>query len=680
MPNHDDPYRVEADSSEGALGAILSQKQDEHWKPIAYISKALTETERNYEIYDKELYAIIFALAQWRHYLMAANHVVEILTDHQNLTYFRQPQKLNRRQARWVTELSLYDFTLVHRPGRLNTQADLLSRRADYNMGEDDNKNVTVLKEDWFRALTTDEDGFLPRIRKHIRNTDASVEEALREHHKDWTREDGLILYQGRVYVPRDAALREDIIVAHHDSPIAGHPGRYKTHELITRDYWWPRVTHDTRKYVDGCETCQRTKPNRQSPRTALHPHDVPSRPWEVISYDLIVGLPVSAGFDTILVIVDTFTKACKFIPTNDTITSQGFARFTIDHVFRNHGLPQKVISDRGSQFVSNFMKEVYRKLGVRMNPSTAYHPQTDGQTERINQELELYLRIFTNHRQTDWADLLSLAEFCYNDREHSSTGHSPFYLNTGQHPFKGTNYPRSGRTPAATEFVDRLRRIQEDAQAALRSSKTVMAKYYDAGKRPVINFTAGDQVYLDAKNLKTDRPTPKLDDRRHGPFRIKEKIGSSAYRLVLPKTWKRVHPVFHESLLTPYKAPSYPSQRRPPPPPPIVVGDHEEYVVDHIVDSRLRRGKLEYLVHWKDYPREDRTWEPPANVTHAKASIGSFHRLHPEAPGPADMRALTFFPYENFTTPPHPPPSLLNWENGRLDRDAQYRSRGRSP
>jgi hypothetical protein len=173
---------------------------------------------------------------------MSAQHVVEILTDHQNLTYFRQPQKLNRRQARWVTELSLYDFKLVHRPGRLNTQADLLSRRPDHDMGGDNNKDVTVLKTEWFRALPADNDGFLTRIRKHIKNLDASVEEALKENHKDWTRHDGLILFQGRIYVPRDARLQEDILKSHHDSPLAGHPGQHKTRELITHDYWWPRV------------------------------------------------------------------------------------------------------------------------------------------------------------------------------------------------------------------------------------------------------------------------------------------------------------------------------------------------------------------------------------------------------------------------------------------------------
>jgi hypothetical protein len=234
--------------------------------------------------------------------------------------------------------------------------------------------------------------------------------------------------------------------------------------------------------------------------------------------------------------------------------------------------------------------------------------------------------------------------------------------------------------TPTPNTAVLPVPLIHLNAKAALTLSKERMAKYYNADKRPVVNYTAGTQVYLEGTHLTTDRPSPKLDDRRYGPFKIKAKVGSSAYRLELPKTWKRVHPVFHESLLSPYRGSSFTSQKRPPPPPPIVVSDHEEYVVEYVVDSRIRRGKLEYLVQWKDYPREERTWEPIPNLKHAKASIGDFHRRHPEAPKPVDTNALSFFPYENFTTPPFPPSDLLNWENGRLDRDAQHCSRGRSP
>src|SRR3954449_915626 len=152
MPKDEELFMIECDASEGALGAILSQKQEDKWKPVAFLSKALNPTERNYEIYDKELLAIITAFDEWRQYLIGAKEI-EVFRDHQNLTYFRKPQKLNRRQVRWVMELAQFSFTLKHRPRHLNSKADLLSRRADHDMGQNDNQNITVLKGEWFRTL-----------------------------------------------------------------------------------------------------------------------------------------------------------------------------------------------------------------------------------------------------------------------------------------------------------------------------------------------------------------------------------------------------------------------------------------------------------------------------------------------------------------------------------------------
>jgi len=194
-------------------------------------------------------------------------------------------------------------------------------------------------------------------------------------------------------------------------------------HELITRNYWWPRILEDIKRYVAGCEKCQANKPNRQLKRNNLHPNEIPKGPWEVISIDLVGPLPELSGHDGILVIVDRFSKMAHYVPISMNITVQGVAKISGDRVFKDVGLPRKVISDRGPQFVSRFMKELCSQLGVERNPSTAYHPQTDGQTERVNQELEQYLRLYCNYRQNNWAEWLSIAEFSYNNRIHSSTG-----------------------------------------------------------------------------------------------------------------------------------------------------------------------------------------------------------------------------------------------------------------
>ena len=214
-------------------------------------------------------------------------------------------------------------------------------------------------------------------------------------------------------------------------------------------------MKHDIEKYVKGCHKCQRSKPDQQPQVALLQPNEIPLEPWAIISMDLIGPLVTSKGKDMILVIVDRFSKKAYFLPCNTTITSQGVANLYKEHVFREHGLPRKVISDRGSQFVSNFMKSLYELLGIEANPLTAYHPQTDGQTECMNQELEEYLRIYVNEKQNDWVGWLPIAQFCHNDRQHSATGFSPIYINNGRHPFKGLNTQKEPTNQTAIEYSD---------------------------------------------------------------------------------------------------------------------------------------------------------------------------------------------------------------------------------
>ena len=312
-----------------------------------------------------------------------------------------------------------------------------MSRRADHERGERDNENITLLKPEWFRAqeflLPTLEKSILTRIQHAKGNQDAAVTKALANKDAGWVRHnDGLVTWQGRIYIPKDNKLREMIISNNHDSRIAGHPGRYKTQELVTRDFWWPRIAADIRSYIDGCEICQRTKAHRTRPAAPLHPNEVPARPWEFISADIIGPLPESLGYNAILNIVDMHSKQVISLPTQTELSSMGWAKLYRDHVFCQHGLSKKIVSDRGPQFVLHFIRDVYQLLGIEGNPSTAYHPQTDGQTERINQEIEQYLRIFVNHHQDDWAEWLPMAAFSYNNKVQTSLGHSPFFVNHG--------------------------------------------------------------------------------------------------------------------------------------------------------------------------------------------------------------------------------------------------------
>jgi hypothetical protein len=253
LPNDDLPFRLEADSSGIATGVVLSQQQvdDNTWHPVTFLSKALNPVERNYEIHDTKMLAIIRGLEEWRHYLEGARHPVEIWTDHKNLEYFQVAQKLNRRQARWLLYLSRFDFTLHHKPGRSMGKPDGLSRWADHGSGQGDNDNLTLL------ALKVDVQ-------------EESVAKAARELQKDngrgtiksaeWSESDGLLMFHSKIYVPNDRDLRRRIVEQHHDTCIAGHAGRFKTLELVSRNYWWPQMSRYISTYMKHCDLCNRTK------------------------------------------------------------------------------------------------------------------------------------------------------------------------------------------------------------------------------------------------------------------------------------------------------------------------------------------------------------------------------------------------------------------------------------
>jgi hypothetical protein len=685
FPDDHKPYKVEADSSNYASGAVLSQQgEDGKWHPVAFLSKSLSPVERNYEIHDKEMLAIIRALEEWRHYLEGTQHVFEIWTDHKNLEYFMTAKKLNRRQARWSLFLSRFHFTLHHRPGKTSLKPDALSRRPDHGKGENDNEDVTLLKPSFFKIqalkqghvlLTGEESGLLKKIR-NAKDLDESVVKAVEEMKKsgtkkvegeEWSQEQGLILFRGKVYVPKDEDLRRQIVKAHHDSQVTGHPGRWKTLELVSRNYWWPGISRYIALYVKGCDRCNRTKTFPAKPAGKLLPTQIPKDIWQIITVDLITGLPESQGYNAIMVTVDRLSKMLHIAPTTDTVTSEGMARLFRDNVWRHHGLPEQIISDRGPQFVSKFMKELNSILGIKTAASTAYHPQTDGQTERANQEVEQYLRLFVNHRQDDWAEWLPLAEFSHNNRIQASTHQTPFMLNTGRHPRLGIEPLRESKMDSVDAFVKRMQFARKEAEAALHKAAEEMARYYDQNRQEAVEYKVGDQVWLEGKDIQTDRPSKKLDDRRYGPYQITKKVGPNAYQLNLPSTMK-VHPVFNTVRLRPYHKDTIPGRVAPPRPAPVVEGDQPEWEVEYIKDSRLRRGKLQYLIKWKGYPQEESTWEPVDNLQNAEDLVKDFHKRHPSAPkkiSALTFSTLPFKPYENLTNP-SPSKKLYNWTEGK--------------
>jgi transposase InsO family protein len=654
MPDSSRPYRVEADGSGVATGAVLSQPsaEDDKWHPVAFLSKSLSAVERNYEIHDTEMLAIVRALEEWRHYLEGARHPVEVWTDHKNLEYFRVAQKLNRRQARWSLYLSRFDFTLHHKPGRSMGKPDALSRRADHGSGRGDNDNMTLLSPALFRVCTLsglniegEERAILRDIRRCLRNNDLeeSVAKAVRQLRQDrsrgtvrsaeWSQAEGLLMFRGKIYIPNDRDLRHRIVAQHHDTVIAGHAGRWKTLELVSRNYWWPQMSRYIGIYVRTCNLCNRTKVQRRKPQGELHPVETPSGRWEKVSVDFVVELPNAHGYDAVMNVVDCTTKRAHFIPTHTTVTAEGAAWLYFREVWKHHGLPECVLSDRGPQFIAAFTRELYRLLRIKLAHSTAYYPQTDGQTKRVNQEMEQFLRLFVNERQDDWDELLPIGEFAYNNHVHSSTQQTPFMADIGRHPRMGFE-PRQPRSEieSVNEFADRMERGLEEAKAALSKAKDEYAQYCNRRRSPAPDLKPGDLVYVEADDIATTRPSAKLGHRRLGPWPIEARVGHGAYRVRLPPFLRRLHPVFPIVKLTLVEPDPIPGRLPVPPPPPILIDGEEEYVVERILDSRWRYRRLEYLVKWEGYDVGHNSWVPSRDI-HAPDAVVDFHRQHSGAP-----------------------------------------------
>ncbi len=410
--------------------------------------------------------------------------------------------------------------------------------------------------------------------------------------------------------------------------------------ELVSRDYYWPGMDKWIRDFVQTCHACARNKAKRHAPYGFLKSLEAPTRPWDDITMDHIVGLPESEGCNAILVVVDRLSKMSKYIPTTETATASDLAQLFIRHVFRHHGLPKSIVSDRGATFTSAWWREFLKFLGVEAKFSTSYHPQTDGQTERVNQELETYLRFYVTYMQNDWVSYLPIAEFARNNSVHSSIKVTPFFANYGYHPRFDVKAPvEAGTAPSAFDQAVDLAELHQVVQKELKRAQERQAVQFNKNHLPAPTYSVGDQVFLNGRNLSTLRPSSKLDAKNYGPFTIIEKITDWAYRLQLGPRM-RIHNVFHVDLLEPVPAPSFINKRRVDPPGPVEL-ETDEYEVERILNSDWvgargkNKGQLEYLVQWRGWENTDEaaTWEPAAAIL-SKELVDDYYQRCPTAAG----------------------------------------------
>lgn len=591
---------VFTDASSVALSAILCQKDDHgQLRPVSFYSRTLSNAKRLWKIHDLELGAIIAALIEWRPWLIDSPNPVVFYTDHQNLKYFMNSTCLTPRQARWASYLSNFHLNIKHIKGSLNP-ADPLSRPFPKEKtpptipilqlitSPPDNSELDV-PSDFLCPITSllpsppDNSDLYPpseplcpvsSIRKspisqpislanlHLNHfcppddhtmaaLQGCVSEAIGEtlSAKNVSIKDGMVWVKDKIYVP--SSLRSLILNSYHGPPLSGHWGSQKTLDRILRTFFWPGMRADISHFIQSCLSCQKNRTSTQR-KNPLLSTQLPDRPWSTVGIDFIVKLPVSNGFDSILVMVDHMTKNAHFIPACESWSAEDLAFCFIDCFVRHHGLPDKIISDRGATFVLKLWRDILDKLQVSPAYSTSFHPQTNGQTERFNQIIETYLRHFCNSRQDDWSLWTACAKISWSNSPSVSTGFSPFFLEKGYHPRLGSlTYASSVKK--GDQFTTDLLHTQTTALDHIAKSKNTHALYYNQRAGELKEFEVGQFVWLSRKNITTRRASNKLDSKTIGPFEIIEKIGTHSVRLKLFPPWTKLHPVFNTNLLSPF-------------------------------------------------------------------------------------------------------------------------------
>ena len=602
LPEGSDDFVVYSDTSSLGLGCVLMQRG----KVIAYASRQLKDYEKNYPTHDLELAAVVFALKLWRHYLYGTK--CQLYTDHKSLKYIFDQQTLNMRQQRAMELIKDYDCEILYHPGKANVVADALSRKVYvgsmcYAISHISLEStlVTDLRKWQCEALKSE----------HIKSERmVGYSDSLSKDSR------GLKVFKTRIWVPRLGGLRDVILSEAHKSRLSVHPGSTKMYHDLRSDYWWPGMKADIGRYVGKCVTCLQVKADHQKPYGSLQPLEIPVWKWEELTMDLVTKLPkTSRQYDSIWVIVDRLTKSAHFLPVREQYTMDRWAQLYVNEIVARHGVPLKIISDRDSRFTSNFWSRLQRELGTRLAFSTAYHPQTDGQSERTIQTLEDMLRACVLEFGGSWDTHLPLVEFSYNNSYHATIGMAPFEALYGRKCRTPLCWKETGEKmfvgPELIQIThDKIQVIRERMKAAQDRQKS----YADRRRRP-IEFSVGDFVMLKVspwRGVLRFRKQGKLNPRFIGPFKILERVGKQAYRLELPEELIGIHDVFHVGYLG------------------KCLGKHEEVVplTEVKVDEKLRyieepeailkertvnlRNKIVelVLVKWKHHRGPNCTWE----------------------------------------------------------------------
>jgi len=440
-----------------------------------------------------------------------------------------------------MQELSQYNFKSEYRPGKEGGKPEALTRREGdlpttgdqrlarntgillpkeryWDIPQIEEMKLDVLETTEFQDKDEGEIQKASNVNDEIQAIKTTLEEGRKEMKGialglcQW--KDGLLWYQGKIWIPKNEGIRTTLIAKHHEPPQAGHGGKAKTTVLISRRYYWPKIREDIKRFIKNCDTCQRTKVVRHAPYRLLQSTEAPDRPCKSIAMDFITDLPKSEGYDTILVVIDGLTKMSHFIPCSKNRDARQFANLLMKEIVRLHGLPHDIITDRGTLCTSDPWKETTGKLEIERRLSTAFHLQTDGQNEQTNAILEQYLRAYITYQYDDECGYLPLAEFAQNNKYKETIKNIPFFANYGIHPeYEMSDHLIQGKQKKPDEMT-----VLHESLKKRNGGRAITTKEYsDLHRKPDPNLQSGDIVWLLPRNIKTRRLSKNLDSKKIG-------------------------------------------------------------------------------------------------------------------------------------------------------------------